>query len=178
MSDGQCPTPQGYKVYTSRQCCDGNLDNQRPYADAYICPECGRIMIFGRDSDRYMLYKAESIENYAKDGDNTNIIDKAIEESESELVKTGDYMDAENVLTKPKKSFSDGAWATYSELSEREDTESIKTVEGINSLIQKLQDDGIRELSVRNIIVGSEHQLCYRVHEGVIEVISIEWIFE
>ena len=148
MSNGQCPTPHGYEVFTSRQCCEGDLDEQRPYADAYICPECGRIMIFGRDADCYMLYKAEPVEDF----------------------------DADKSM-KLEKSFSDEAWETYSGLSEKDDAESVGTVKDINELIQKLQDEGDRELSVRNKLVGQEHQVCYRAHRGVIEIISIERIF-
>ena len=97
MSDGQSPTPHGYEVYTSKQHCDGDLDNKRPYADAYICPECGRIMIFGRDADRYMLYRPEAASDSA---DNE-------EKNGSELIV----------------SFSDTAWSAYSGLSEKEDIE-------------------------------------------------------
>lgn len=177
MSDGQSPTPHGYEVFTSKQCCVGDLDNQRPYADAYICPECGRIMIFGRDFNKYILYKPENLEDYVKSGNTIERIDKAIEDAENEFAKTGEYMDS-NSITKPGKSFSDEAWSTYSMLSEKEDAESIKTVNDINELITQLQNDEVRELSVRNKLIGLEHQICYRVHENIIEVISIEWIFE
>ena len=152
MSDGQSPTPHGYEVYTSKQHCDGDLDNKRPYADAYICPECGRIMIFGRDADRYMLYRPEAASDSA---DNE-------EKNGSELIV----------------SFSDTAWSAYSGLSEKEDIESTKAVSDINNLLQDLKDSGSKEMSVRNMLVGSEHQICYRIYDSVIEVISIEWIFE
>ena len=154
MSDGLSPTPHGYEVYTSKQCCDGDLDDKRPYADAYICPKCGRLMVFGRGTDRYILYRPELDEDTSEDS-----------------VETNDAFTA-------SKSFSNEAWEAYSALCEKEDSNSIRTVNDINALLEQLQKDDIRELSVRNCIVGAEHQICYRIHKNIVEVISLEWIFE
>ena len=177
MSNGLMPTPHGYEVFTYKQCCDGDLDEQRAYADAYICPGCGRIMIFGRESNQYMLYRPEPLEDAAPHGSTFEDIDRAIDEAEAEFAQTGSSVDAKAAF-KISKSFSDEAWRAYSRLSEKEDSDSVATISEIHALIEELQNNGIRELSVRNKIVGQEYQICYRVHEGVIEIISIEWIFE
>ena len=174
MSDGLVPTPHGYEVFTSKQCCDGGLDDQRAYADVYICPECGRIMIFGRDQDQYLLYKAESLEDIGPvDDDVDKVIGEAKEGSDGNG-RSASADDTSRIVT----LFSDSAWEEYAELCSKKDDESTASVNDINRLIEKLRSEGTRELSVRNMLVGAEHQVCYMVKDGSIEIRSIEWLFE
>ncbi|MBR1910164.1 MAG: hypothetical protein IJ821_06215 [Lachnospiraceae bacterium] len=75
MSNTLCPNPNGYVVFTEEEWDEiGNLtddndllnydDIPRNKIDAYVCPDCGRIMIFktgadGKYEERFLSYAPE-----------------------------------------------------------------------------------------------------------------------
>ena len=70
MNDHLGPDPNCYPAYSDttwdgiQTDSDGNLnfyDIPAPTFDVYVCPNCGRLMVFG-DSNRCTFYKKEEID--------------------------------------------------------------------------------------------------------------------